>query len=108
VARQRLYCGAAQLVNEIRQVGSLIQIKPTSAPDSISALVVSGLPVFGFTSVPFPGPTSGWGQSRRFDGPPVTSGPPNQRTSFRPVRLVRFVPIPEAAASFDNLVGAAK
>src|ERR1700731_4299333 len=32
VVRQALYCGAAQPVNEIRRVGSLIQIKPTTAP----------------------------------------------------------------------------
>ena len=63
--RQPLYCSAAQLVNEIRRVGSLIQIKPTTAHAlTKGGLFFSSLPILAFTGTPFPGPTSVVGQTR--------------------------------------------
>src|SRR5260370_40848247 len=38
------------------------------------------------------------GHSRRFDAPPVTSGPPQSTDIARPAPLVRFVPIGDIAS----------
>jgi hypothetical protein len=73
----------------------LIQIKPTTAPDPIKRPgLFSNLPIFAFASVPFSGPASVQGQTRKyrlFNTMSAVNG-----HSLGADRHVSKVPMPEA------------